>query len=115
MLWNEWKYSSKKTLNLSHLSPPIPSADLMLQLSSSMCSQAEVLLEINAGDTFCDLSGTRDRAAITDDGAWGIPCAIGGLGMWQSSNGQQGRAAHQLGSWQETLSQMASHVWRCFS
>lgn len=70
MLWNEWKYASKKTLNLSHLSPP-RSAELMLQLSVSVCSRAGVSGETNARGTFCNLSGTRDRAAITDDGARG--------------------------------------------
>lgn len=68
----------------------------MLQLSSSICSQAEVLGEINAGDTFCNLSGTRDRAVITDDGTWGIPCAMGGLGMWQQGQSSDGQPDGRL-------------------
>lgn len=52
MLWNEWKYSSKKTLNLSHLSLPPQSAELMLLLSPSVCSQDGVSGETNVWGVF---------------------------------------------------------------
>lgn len=61
MLWNEWKYSSKKTLNLSHLFFFPLSAELMLQLSPSVCSRAGVSGEANSWGAFCNLSGTREQ------------------------------------------------------
>lgn len=71
----------------------------MLQLSFSVCSQAGVSGETNARGTFCNLSGTRDRAAITDDGArrgFLVPSVVQGhIGRGSPAMGSQdGQLTH---------------------
>lgn len=109
MLWNEWKYSSKKTLNLSHLffSP------LLALLSSCGCSLLLCALRMGFGRTKClgcvfQPRGTRDRDEITDDGTWGGFHAVSGLGRQRQSQSSHGQ---QL-ILRDLCSQMTSHMWK---
>lgn len=71
MLWNEWKYSSKKTLNLSHLffspSPLSSRCSSLLACALGLGFREKQIL----GVRFATSVAPENRAAVTDDGVRG--------------------------------------------